>query len=245
MSMMKGLSKRCQSLVGLVVDIHGLVAFPILPIDTEIYLDYRNILYRFLSPFNCHKLANNVSVLSGCSEDWAIIGMPTIWYISEPLWGITCNKTVVTLSYKWNEYYFQLLWIGLLVTIPYVALQFRRNSGVLKSCVRQVVCVSRMCADPSELSEGTFVEELWFVKLAYRACVTDACNLDVNNSAVIQKQYRTFDVIKLIATECVLVQQGVCRSNHNSRRCNGFMKQKKYRAATVRLMAPIGWWSLV
>ena len=37
---MKKLSKRCQSLVGSVVDIHGSVAFSILPIE------YRNILYR-------------------------------------------------------------------------------------------------------------------------------------------------------------------------------------------------------
>ena len=98
--------------------------FQYCPSIWKIYLDYRNILYRYLSPLKCHKLTNNVSVPSGCSEEWAIIGMTR--YISEQLWDITCNKTVVGLSYKWNDY-FQLLWIGLLVTIPYVALQFRRN----------------------------------------------------------------------------------------------------------------------
>ena len=121
------------------------------------------------------------------------------------------------LLYKWNEYCFQLLWIGPLVTIPYVALQFRRNSDVLKS--RAEGSVSRMCADPgchdpmiwpAELSEWTCIRRtVWFVELAYRACVSHARNPYVNSSAVNQREYRTFDVIKSIAIECVRVQPSV------------------------------------
>ena len=124
------------------------------------------------------------------------------------------------LLYKWNEYCFQLLWIGPLVTIPYVALQFRRNSDVLKSRARSGEgSVSRMCADPgchdpmiwpAELSEWTCVcRTVWFVELAYRACVSHARNPYVNSSAVNQREYRTFDVIKSIAIECVRAQPSV------------------------------------
>ena len=50
---------------------------------------------------------------------------------------------------------------------------------------------------------------VWFVDLAYRACVSHAHNPDVNNYAVNQREYQTFDVIKSIAIECVRAQQGV------------------------------------
>ena len=52
----------------------------------------------------------------------------------------------------------------------------------------------------------------FLVELAYRpyhACVSHAHNLDVNSSALNQREYRTFDVIKSIAIECVRAQQGV------------------------------------
>ena len=188
-----------------------------------------------------------MSVPSRCSEEWAIIGMPTVRCISEQSWGITCTKTVLRLSYKWNQYYFQLLWIGLLVTIPSFALQFRR---ILKSRAMQG---SRRMSQSHVFTCWTFkvnfrrwtVATDWFVELAHRACVTDAHNLDVNHSAVIQGQYRTFDVIKSIAIECVLAKQGLRRSKYSSRRHNGFTEQKKHRAATVRLRAQIGWRSQV
>ena len=124
------------------------------------------------------------------------------------------------LLYKWNGYCFQLLCIGALVTIPYVALQFQRNSDVLKSHARSGEgSASRMCADPgchdpmiwpAELSEWTCVcRTVWFVELAYRACVSHVRNPYVNSSAVNQREYRTFDVIKSIAIECVRAQLGV------------------------------------
>ena len=63
---------------------------------------------------------------------------------------------------------------------------------------------------PAELSEWTCVcRTVWFVELAYRACVSHARNPDVNISVVNQRKYRTFDVIKSIAIECVWAQQGV------------------------------------
>ena len=84
-----------------------------LVVDTTWFGGFSNIAHRyrksisiietysinfFSSPLNCHKLANNVPYLtnvrpeSGCSEEWAIIGMPTIRCISEQLWVMTCNK---------------------------------------------------------------------------------------------------------------------------------------------------------
>ena len=124
------------------------------------------------------------------------------------------------LLYKWNGYCFQLLWIGPLVAIPYVALQFRRNFDVLKSRTRSAEgSASRMCADPgchdpmiwpAELSVWTCVcRTVWFVELAYRACVSNVRNPYVNSSAVNQREYRTFDVIKSIEIECVRTQPGV------------------------------------
>ena len=79
--------------------------------------------------------------------------------------------------------------------------------------------VSRMCVDPgcqdpmiwpAELSEWTCVcRTVWFVELAYRPCVSHVRNPYVNSSAVNQREYRTFDVIKSIAIECVRAQPGV------------------------------------
>ena len=42
---------------------------------------------------------------------------------------------------------------------------------------------------------------------------------------MIQRQYRPFDVIKLIAIECVHTQQGGSGSKYDYRRCNGFTEQ--------------------
>ena len=87
--------------------------FQYCPSILKIYLDYRNILYRwyrFLSPFNCLKLANSVPYLtnvrheSGCSEEWTIIGITTIRCISEQLWIITCNKNCC-------EAFIQIRWV--------------------------------------------------------------------------------------------------------------------------------------
>ena len=76
------------------------------------------------------------------------------------------------------------------------------------------MCVEPGCHDPmiwpAELSEWTCIcRTVWFVELAYRACVSHARNPDVNSSAVNQRECRTFDVIKSIAIECVRAQQGV------------------------------------
>ena len=71
------------------------------------------------------------------------------------------------------------------------------------------MCAGPICHDPmfwpAVLSEWTCVcRNVWFVELAYRACVSH-----VNSSAVNQREYRTFDVIKSIAIGCVWAQQGV------------------------------------
>ena len=206
------------------------------------------------------------------------------------------------LLYKWNGYFFQLLWIGPLVTIPYVVLQFRRNSDVLKSRTSLRKVARRACAripdvtipwascqirkipgahapgmprrfsqlpqvsDPdmhhgtcvthvpwcmsgsltsgflwnrrrgktfpafpahaqpaifyvsgkrpmiwsAELSEWTCVcRTVWFVELVYCACVSNVRNPYVNSSAVNQREYRTFDVIKSIAIEFMRTQPDV------------------------------------
>ena len=62
---------------------------------------------------------------------------------------------------------------------------------------------------PNSQSEVCVCRTVWFVELAYRACVSHARNPDVNSSVVNQREYWTFDVIKSIAIECVRAQQGV------------------------------------
>ena len=77
------------------------------------------------------------------------------------------------LLYKWNGYCFQLLWIGPLVTIPYVALQFRRNSDVLKYRARSGEgSASRMCADPGGHDPMIWPAELSEVIRQYDSCNT-------------------------------------------------------------------------
>ena len=72
--------------------------------------------------------------------------------------------------------------VGLLVTIPYFALQFRRNSDVLKSRVvvtNKVACrasaripdVNPMLCHSAELSSA----ELWFVALIFLLSFLVAC----------------------------------------------------------------------
>ena len=48
----------------------------------------------------------------------------------------TCNKNSCEDNIQMKWVICQLLWIGPLITIPHVALKFRRNSGVLKSRAR-------------------------------------------------------------------------------------------------------------
>ena len=198
----------------------------------------------------------NVRPESGCSEEWTIIGIATIRCISEQLWVITCNKNCC-------EAFIQIRWVLFPIAMnrssgynpSKIALQFRRNCGVLKSRARWEGSVSRMCVDPgcrdpvfwpAELSEWTCIcRTVWLVGLAYRACVTDARNPDVNSSAVNLREYRTFDVIKSIAIECVRAQQGVRRSKYKSWCRDGFTEEYNHRAATVRLRAQIGWRSRV
>ena len=140
--------------------------------------------------------------------------------ISEQLWVITCNKNCCAA-------FIQMKW----VLFP---LAMNRSSGYNPICCPaisaklrcfEIPCqggegsASRICADPgchdpmiwpAELSEWTCVfRTVWFVESAYRACVSHAGNPDVNSSVVNQREYRTFDVIKSIAIDCVRAQQGV------------------------------------
>ena len=81
------------------------------------------------------------------------------------------------------------------------------------------------CHNPMFCQAELSSAELWFVESAYQAYVIDACNPDVNSYTVIQRQHRTFDVIKSIGTECVRAQQGVHGSKYISWRRNGFTEQ--------------------
>ena len=170
------------------------------------------------------------------SKELTIIGMATIRCIFELLWVITRNKNCC-------EAFIQIRW----VLCP---IAMNRSSGYNSiycpailaklrckeiSCQGGEGCVSRMGVDPgchdtvvwpAELSEWTCIcRTVWLVELAYRACVTDARNPDVNNSAVNLREYRTFDAIKSIAIECVRAQQVVRRSKYSSWCRDGFMEQ--------------------
>ena len=177
-----------------------------------------------------------MSIPSGCSfEVRAIIGMSMIRCISKQLWGITCSK------HCWGFYtnkmisisncYESVFWLqshmlpcnfgGTLVfwnTVPGL------DKVACYACAQIADAIIPCFVLPnfrSELSSG----ELGFVELAYGAWVTDACNPDVNTSAVIQRQYQTFDVIKSIAIECVRAQQGMRGSKYHSRRRSGLTEQ--------------------
>ena len=168
-----------------------------------------------------------MSVSSGCSEEWAIIVMAMIWCISEQLLGITCNKHCFQAFILKNKMstisncYQSVFWLQSHM------LPFGGIPRFWNPVPGQHGRLSRMCADPgchdhmvcpAELSEALSSAGHWFVKLAYGACFTDLRNPDVNSSAVIKRQYRTFYVIKLIATEYVLTQRGVHGSKYDSRR---------------------------
>ena len=149
--------------------------------------------------------------------------MPMIRCISEQLWVMTCNKNCC-------DAFIQMKW----VLFP---IAMNRSSGYNPICCPAISAklrcfeipyhcswsaegsASRMCADPgchdpmiwpAKLSVWTCIcRTVWFVELAYRACVSNVRNPYVNSSAVNQREYRTFDVIKSIAIECVRTQPGV------------------------------------
>ena len=132
------------------------------------------------------------------------------------LWGFYTNK-ISTIP----NYYESVLWLQshiLPCNFGETVVFWNPVQGGEGSVSR--MCVNPGCHDPvfwpAELSEWTCIcRTVWLVELAYRACVTDARNPDVNNSAVNLREYRTFDVIKSIAIECVQAQQGMRRRKYN------------------------------
>ena len=125
---------------------------------------------------------------------------------------------------------------------PAIAAEFRFEipCKVLVAChaCALILDVTIPCFYLPNFRSGQSSVELEFVELEYRVCVTDAHNFDVNSYAVIQRQYRTFYVIKSIAIECVRAQQGVFSTNFWRR--NAFTEQWKHWAANLRLKAQIG-----
>ena len=79
----------------------------------------------------------------------------------------------------------------------------------------QILDVTIPCFDLPNFWSELASAELWFVESAYRVCITDAHNPDVNSSTLNQRPYQTFDVIKSIANECVREKQGCVEINTN------------------------------
>ena len=141
-----------------------------------------------------------------CSEEWAIIGLPTIRCISEQSWDITCNKQCCEVFYQnWVSHCYELVYS----LRPYIlpcsfggTLVFWNpvSGGHMIACraCAQIPDVNPMFCHSAQVSSA----KLWFVELAYHACVPDAGNPDVISSVVIQRHYRTFHVAKSIAIEC-------------------------------------------
>ena len=126
-------------------------------------------------------------------------------------------NTVVSFLFKWNEYYFA--WIGRSsrynpIFCPAVSTELRCFE--IPCCGHKQGSVSRKCADPGCQSHA--LSFCWtFVCWTLVCCVDffvdffsgmhNAHNPDIISSVTIQKPYRTFDVIKSIALECVRAQQ--------------------------------------
>ena len=156
---------------------------------------------------------------------WTVMGYNTQWKL---LWGFYINKMSTCTMPNCYE---SVLWLQSHI----LPCNFGETAVFWNPVPGGESSVSRMCVDPgchdtvvwpAELSEWTCIcRTVWLVELAYRACVTDARNPDVNNSAVNLREYRTFDAIKSIAIECVRAQQAVCRSKYNSWCRDGFMEQ--------------------
>ena len=70
-----------------------------------------------------------------------------------------------------------------------------------------------LCFVPPNFQSELSSADLWFVESAYCACVTDAHNLDVNSSAVIQRQYWTFDVTLSVCEHKVCVKVSTILGN--------------------------------
>ena len=134
-----------------------------------------------------------------------MMGMATIRCISEQLWGIPWNE-------HWCEAFIRIEWV-------LIRIAMNRSSGYnslfcpailaelrcLKSTAsRTQGSVSRMRADPGCFAIPNFhlifrtqpKHVLWFVELAYRACMPRCSHPRCKHgSAVIQRRYRTCDVI--------------------------------------------------
>ena len=108
------------------------------------------------------------------------------------------------------------------VKLPCFEIPSQVNKVACRACARVTVSLVLILLNFRSELAGV---ELGFAELVYRACVIGVHNPDVNSFVVNQRHYRTFDVIKSIAIECVRAQQGVCESKYDSRRRNGFTEQ--------------------
>ena len=158
MSRFKKLSKvRCQQPL---VCWHGSVAFLILPIHIANLSRLSKCNLPIIMIPKPLKLSNSqisypiwqMSIPDVCVTSGRWSSIATFRWISEQLWGMTCDNTVVMLSFKQNEYYFAWLCIDLLVTIAYFAMRSRRNTDVLKCPSLPVVNIA--CCACARISDG-------------------------------------------------------------------------------------------
>ena len=150
---MKELSKRCQSLVGLIGCWY--IWFGRFSYIAHRYRKSILIIEIYSIDFLAPETVINsqttypiwqMSVPSGYSEEWAIIGMFTIRCISIQLWGITCNKHCC-------ETFIQIAW----VQFPIV---MNQSSGYNPICCP---------ANSAELRCFEFPCQVWLDNVACRA----------------------------------------------------------------------------
>ena len=129
-----------------------------------------------------------------------MIGIGTINFISEPLSCLTCNKNCcgAFIQIKWVLFPIAINRSSGYNPICWPAISAKLRCFEIPCQVDKVACrtwaripdVTIPCFDlPNYWSELSSAE-LWFVKLAYRAYVTDARSQDVNSSVVMQRQYQ-------------------------------------------------------
>ena len=106
-----------------------------------------------------------------CCEEWAILGMATIWCISKQLWGKTCNKdcSEAFIQIKWVLFCNARYWSSgyNLIFCPAISaqlwcLEIRQDT---RQCVAHALG-SRMLQSHMFCHAELFSAGLWFVELS-------------------------------------------------------------------------------
>ena len=124
-----------------------------------------------------------MSIWSGCREEWVIIGMAMIQCISQHIWGIIYNKNcygafiqmkvaIFPIAMNQSSGYNPICCPAISATLQCLEIPSQVGKIACRACA-QIPDVKIPCFGLPNFRSELSPAELWFVELAYPACITD------------------------------------------------------------------------